>query len=615
MTEEPARPASTLVGQALGGRYDVTRLIGRGSMGDVYQANHRLLSKRVAVKVLGPALAADDYQRRRFLRAARAASLIEHANVVSILDFGDDDPTYFVMELLDGEDLRALLEREGGLRWTRARAIILQITAALAAAHAQEIVHRDVKPSNCMLVRRDGNPEFVTMLDFGIAKLAPPSTDSQLLSRTHALSGTVEYMAPEQAFGDEFDARTDVYALGVVMYEMLTGKVPFFGGNTYQILDQHVRKPVPPPRFVDAAIPHPVSDVLMRALAKNPDDRFQSMAELAEAVTGVVAKAPTRTVSGQGTEFLPSSDAGRREMPPTEVLVAPVRNVAGPTEVLVAPAGAVVGGMTQPALVRPPELVAARAGVLVEVTPVGGMRPKREDDDASAESRRDGARPTETLQIPDRSRSIRVALLVTALVVAVGGGVVLGSVLTDAPVQEAAPVKRESTERAKAEPEIASPPEPARPSGPVLLPVSPPIGADGAIDAVAPVAEPAAEPAAEPEAKSEVALPSDPPTLPSSTVVEPAPQVAKSSPRAGGARPFETVASGLRKKARALCKDGVRDGLVEVSFHVSVDGSPTLVKAVGSNESSAGGACVAGIVKAARFSRMDVGRHSLVVQY
>lgn len=409
MTEDSTRAASpSLVGRVLGGRYDVIRLLGRGGMGEVYEGNHRLLHKRVAIKVLGSSLAAEENQRKRFLREARSANQIDHENVVSILDFGDDEPTYFVMEFLEGEDLHALVNREGGLRWTRARGIILQICAALAAAHARGIVHRDVKPSNCFVLRKGGRADFVKVLDFGIAKVTESDAAATGLTRTHELMGTVAYMAPEQALGEEVDARTDIYALGVVIYEMLSGKLPFSGTNSYKVLDQHVRKPPPPPTFVDATIPPEVAPLILKALEKDPANRFQSMDELAEAVARIGTAAVPRGHAA-GTEFLPGSDGGVAAMPPTQVLEGfGSAGQGGPTEPLHVQRGQAP---------RAPA-TAARRSERAETNPVDLGRPM------TAMTMSGGA------DVSPPRPMLRYILTGLAVLVAVGGGVVVGTQMT-----------------------------------------------------------------------------------------------------------------------------------------------------------------------------------------
>jgi len=272
-----------LVGETLEGRFRIVRLLGVGGMGAVYEARHVRLNARVAVKVLNQRLAQDERQRKRFLREAQAAARICSEHVITIMDFGEAPVAFFVMEYLDGRDLGKVLRHEGKLEWTRVRKLALQATRALAAAHQVGIVHRDVKPPNIFLLERDG-VEFVKMLDFGIAKVAESSPDTRDLTRTDEVMGTVSYISPEQARASRIDPRTDVYSLGVVLFELVTGMQPFTGTSPYQIIDQHVRRPPPAPRSLEPTVPRAVEDLILRALAKDPSDRFQGMDEFAIAI-------------------------------------------------------------------------------------------------------------------------------------------------------------------------------------------------------------------------------------------------------------------------------------------------------------------------------------------
>ncbi len=293
-----------LTGVRLDDRYTLTRLMGQGGMGHVYEGIHEFLARRVAIKVLVPRLACESTYRERFLREAKAASKIGHLNVVEILDFGNtpNGSVYFVMEFLEGLDLKALLKRTGPLPWPRARALLLQILAALEAAHAQRIIHRDIKPANCFVISTADNPEMVKLLDFGIAKVAvEPGEHSgslaQSLTNTGEVFGTVKYMAPEQATGISDDPRSDMYSVGVVAYEMLTGQVPFSGPFAFQIINRHVNEPPRPPREHMSTIPPAVEAFVLRALAKRPEHRFESMQQMRRALAAIPVDAPGATVS------------------------------------------------------------------------------------------------------------------------------------------------------------------------------------------------------------------------------------------------------------------------------------------------------------------------------
>ncbi len=281
--------ANDLTGVVLGGRYEVLGKLGVGGMASVYEGRRVGLHHRVAIKVLRADLCEDPSNVKRFLREARASSVIEHENIVDIVDFGPTEtlPVYFVMEFLEGTDLRGEIKSRGAMGWDRARAILLQVVGALGAAHDKAIVHRDVKPGNIFLIRRQNGEEVAKVLDFGIAKVIEEQLGglTRAQTMTNGLLGTVAYMAPEQARGETIDARTDIYAAGVVAYQMLTGRVPFKGNNPYVVLEQHVsERPTPPSQLV-ASIPPQAEAIILRCLEKKPGDRFQSMQELAEALS------------------------------------------------------------------------------------------------------------------------------------------------------------------------------------------------------------------------------------------------------------------------------------------------------------------------------------------
>ncbi|MET0385447.1 MAG: serine/threonine-protein kinase [Polyangiales bacterium] len=286
------QPLDSLVGSTLDARYRVLRVIGEGGMGVVYEALHVLIEKRVAIKVLR-----DTYTGRvdvveRFRQEAKSASKIGHPNIVDVSDFGET-PTgqsYIVMEMLTGEDLADVLARVRVLSPARAVRIVYQVARALHATHKKSIVHRDLKPENIYLVERDGVQDFVKVVDFGVAKMSSLDTmPGRKLTRTGMLFGTPEYMSPEQALGKPFDHRVDVYALGAILFELLTGRVPFTGENFMGILAQHGNAPLPTLRSVNAAVSvsPELEGIVMRALAKNPSDRYASMGELADDLRNV----------------------------------------------------------------------------------------------------------------------------------------------------------------------------------------------------------------------------------------------------------------------------------------------------------------------------------------
>ncbi|HET6584273.1 MAG TPA: serine/threonine-protein kinase, partial [Nannocystaceae bacterium] len=281
--------APDLVGTILADRYRILRKLGEGGMGSVYLAEHTTINKRLAIKVLSSEYCHKQDLVNRFLQEARAASMIEQENVVEITDFGSTPggSVFFAMEYLNGEDLAATIKREGALSWTRARQILLQICAALGSAHAAGIIHRDMKPDNCYRIRRGSNDDFIKVLDFGIAKVQSDEGDGgRALTRTGMIFGTPEYMSPEQAKGEKVDHRVDVYAVGVIMYELLTGRVPFTADTFMGILTKHMfEAPQAPSALIGpGSIPVDVEAIILKSLQKDREYRFQTMAEMAHAI-------------------------------------------------------------------------------------------------------------------------------------------------------------------------------------------------------------------------------------------------------------------------------------------------------------------------------------------
>ncbi len=298
------------------GNYEIKEKLGEGGMGAVYMGEHPLIGKRVAVKVLLDELVANETLVTRFFNEAKAANDIRHQNIVDIVDFGKLDKdggghiVYLVMELLEGQSLATRLDTRR-LTFDETRHILQQCCSGLAASHAKGIIHRDLKPDNLFLLKRGGDENFVKILDFGIAKLtATASTNAK--TRTGTLIGTPAYMSPEQCAGrGNIDARSDVYALGIVMYEMLTGHVPFKGEGFGDIVVAHLTEAAKPPSALRPDVPPELDAIVMKAIEKEVDGRFQSMEEFGVALSdpaafarspgavayfGAVAAAPTTSV-------------------------------------------------------------------------------------------------------------------------------------------------------------------------------------------------------------------------------------------------------------------------------------------------------------------------------
>lgn len=269
-----------MTGPLQGERYRLDELIGRGGMASVWRATDTVLGRPVAVKRLHPGLIADEEHAERFRREALLVARLSHSNLVRLLDRGEDaDGPYLVMELVDGENLKSLVRREGALPPEEAVRICVEVARALAYAHAQGVVHRDIKAQNVLLTRDGG----VKLTDFGIARLM--ETDGEAgLTRTDMLVGSADYLSPEQADGRPIDARTDVYSLGVVLYECLTGRLPFPGEGFVAVAMRHCSEPLPDPRGLAPAVPGWLAATTARAAAKEPSHRYPDAASFAAAL-------------------------------------------------------------------------------------------------------------------------------------------------------------------------------------------------------------------------------------------------------------------------------------------------------------------------------------------
>jgi serine/threonine-protein kinase len=281
---ENVRSPSDYVGQIIDGRYHVLSIIAQGGMGVVYRCKHRTIDKAVAIKILRPDLATDRDVTERFLIEAKAASSIGNRHIIDVTDFGElaDGAMYLAMEFLEGVPLSRRLRQEPRLTVSEIIGITRQIAEGLHAAHEGGIVHRDLKPDNIFLIQEDTGAYFVKILDFGIAKVS--STQSKL-TRAGKIFGTPHYMAPEQGSGSSVDRRTDVYSLGVILYEMASGHIPFDAENPLGILTQHMYvPPIPPNERPDAVqqIPVGLEAVILKCLSKDPEHRYMTMQELAE---------------------------------------------------------------------------------------------------------------------------------------------------------------------------------------------------------------------------------------------------------------------------------------------------------------------------------------------
>ena len=286
--DEQAPAGSKHLGTVLDGKYRLDSYLSKGGMGSVYKATHVMLDKAVAVKLINAEIVSSPDIVRRFQREARAATTLNHPNIAGVYDLGQtgDGTLYIAMEFIDGPSLKSVLSKEGPMAPARIVSLMWQVSAALAVAHRHSIVHRDLKPHNIMLTRDDHGREVAKLVDFGIAKTFDEATQ---LTQTGFVVGTPQYMAPEQAEGKPVDGRSDIYSLGVILYEMLSGDVPFNDPSTPMILIKHIKDaPVPPSvKNPDAHVSPELEGIAMRCLQKDPTARFQSAEEFGSALNTV----------------------------------------------------------------------------------------------------------------------------------------------------------------------------------------------------------------------------------------------------------------------------------------------------------------------------------------
>jgi serine/threonine-protein kinase len=422
------------IGQVVNGKFRVEAVLGQGGMGKVYRAKHLTLDRPVVLKMLHTDLSADPQVVQRFQREARAASRLNHPNSIAVLDFGaaEDGTLFMAMEFLSGKDLARIIANEFPLGEGRIVRIGAQVLSALAEAHAQGIVHRDLKPENVMVEPRRGEPDFVKVLDFGIAKITAPGANEPKLTAAGLVCGTPEYMSPEQARGADIDSRSDLYSMGVMLYQMATGELPFQSDTPVGYLTKHLAEQPVPARERWGDVSEALDAVIAKAMSKDVATRFQTAEEMREALLAVDPAA-----------------------------------LAAPGPAAARPAGATPAS-PQP---RPS-------------TPAAGARPATAPRATSAPSR--AAAPGDSIAItvveppePPRSRKVFWLFAVAILVAAAGGGAVTFLARQNAAARKGAPDLVAPSQQA-ATPTQAAAPTPAATPSPAPTPTP--------IEAVAPAA-------------------------------------------------------------------------------------------------------------------------------
>jgi serine/threonine protein kinase len=372
-----------LLGAIVARKFKIEKLLGVGGMGKVYKARQLALDKAVVVKVLHDQFRDDPQLVQRFQREARAASRLNHPNSIQIIDFGQDEGgvVFMAMEFLQGQDLFAHLKKEGPLEPGRLSRVMIQVCSALAEAHEMNVIHRDLKPENIMIEDRRGQRDYVKVLDFGIAKIQDPAenTNGQALTQAGMVCGTPEYMSPEQARGLNLDPRSDIYALGVIMYQLSTGELPFVSDTPIGIVTKHILEKPIPPRAKRPQIPEALEAIILKAMEKEPNGRFNTVVEMGEALEALSRALPPTGATGsfsvnsdKSGPMLAAPPTSSQPVPQPPVTTGPTGPTTSPTTSTPSATAPAQGALEVPP-VRPggsPAMKIAAAAVVVVLVAV-----------------------------------------------------------------------------------------------------------------------------------------------------------------------------------------------------------------------------------------------------